>query len=89
MNFVQVAKDNTLFVRTYERGVEDETLACGTGITASGVISVLKGFAKSPVNIIAKGGDKLSVSMTVDNDKISDVVLEGPAVISFKGIVKV
>ncbi|MDR3306480.1 MAG: diaminopimelate epimerase [Endomicrobium sp.] len=89
VNFVQVAKNNTLFARTYERGVEDETLACGTGITASGVISVLKGFAKSPVNVIAKGGDKLSVSMMVENDKISDVVLEGPAIISFKGIVKV
>jgi diaminopimelate epimerase len=89
VNFVQVAKDNTLFVRTYERGVEDETLACGTGITASGIISVLKGFAKSPVNVIARGGDKLSVSMAVENDKVSDVVLEGPAVISFKGIVKV
>jgi diaminopimelate epimerase len=89
VNFVQLAKDNTLFVRTYERGVEDETLACGTGITASGIISVLKGFAKSPVNVIARGGGKLSVSMTVDNDKISDVVLEGPAVISFKGVVKV
>ncbi|MDR3196042.1 MAG: diaminopimelate epimerase [Endomicrobium sp.] len=89
VNFAQVAKDNTLFARTYERGVEDETLACGTGITASGVISVLKGFVKSPVNVIANGGDKLSVSMMVENDKISNVVLEGPAIISFKGIVKV
>ncbi|MDR1662860.1 MAG: diaminopimelate epimerase [Endomicrobium sp.] len=89
VNFVQVEKDNTIFVRTYERGVENETLACGTGITASGIISVLKGFVKSPVDVIAIGGDKLSVSMIVDNDKISSVVLEGPSVISFKGIVKV
>lgn len=89
VNFVQVAKDNTLFVRTYERGVEYETLACGTGIIASGVISVLKGFLESPVNVIARGGDKLSVSMVIDNNKISGIALEGPAVISFKGIVKV
>ncbi|MDR1122692.1 MAG: diaminopimelate epimerase [Endomicrobium sp.] len=89
VNFVQVAKNNTLFVRTYERGVEHETMACGTGIIASGIISVLKGFAESSVNVIARGGDKLSVSMTINNDKISDVVLEGSAIISFKGIVKV
>jgi diaminopimelate epimerase len=89
VNFVQVAKDNTLFVRTYERGVEGETLACGTGTTASGIISVMKGFLKSPVKVIAKGGDNLSVAMKIENDKISNVVLEGPAVISFKGTVKI
>jgi diaminopimelate epimerase len=89
VNFVEVIKDNTLIVRTYERGVENETLACGTGITASGIISVLKGFTKSPVNIIAKGGDKLSVSLKKIDNEISDVVLEGPALIAFKGVVKV
>jgi diaminopimelate epimerase len=91
VNFVEVAKDNTLIVRTYERGVEDETLACGTGITACGIISTLKGFAKSPVNIIAEGGDKLSVSLkdSGSSDKISNVILEGPAVIAFKGTFEV
>jgi diaminopimelate epimerase len=89
VNFVEIAKDNTLFVRTYERGVEDETLACGTGITASGIISALKGFAESPVNIIARGGDRLSVSLKNSRDKISNVVLEGPALIAFKGIVEI
>ncbi|BAG14125.1 diaminopimelate epimerase [Candidatus Endomicrobiellum trichonymphae] len=89
VNFVKVIKDNTLLVRTYERGVEDETLACGTGITASGIISVLKGFAASPVKVIARGGDKLSVSLRNPNDKISNVVLEGPALITFKGTVKI
>ncbi|GHT56852.1 diaminopimelate epimerase [Endomicrobiia bacterium] len=89
VDFVEVVKDNTLIVRTYERGVEDETLACGTGITASGIISVLKGFAKSPVNIIARGGDKLSVSLKNLGGKISDVILEGPAVVAFKGMVEI
>jgi diaminopimelate epimerase len=89
VNFVKVIKDNTLLVRTYERGVEDETLACGTGITASGIISVLKGFTDSPVKVIARGGDKLSVSLKNSNDKISNVVLEGPAIITFKGTVKI
>ncbi|MCA6079504.1 MAG: diaminopimelate epimerase [Endomicrobium sp.] len=90
VNFVKVIKeDNTLLVRTYERGVEGETLACGTGITASGIISVLRGFARSPVNIIARGGDRLSVSLKNLNDRISDVVLEGPALIVFKGVIEI
>ena len=89
VNFVKILGDNTIIVRTYERGVEDETLACGTGITASGIISVLRSFVKSPVNIIAKGGDRLSVSLRNFNDKIDNVVLEGPAYISFKGTVEI
>ncbi len=89
VNFVQVTDNNTLLVRTYERGVEDETLACGTGITASSIIAVLNGLAESPVNIIARGGDRLSVSFNVKNDVITNVVLEGPAVISFKGTVEI
>jgi diaminopimelate epimerase len=88
VNFVQVLEKNKLFVRTYERGVEDETLACGTGITASGIVSVLKGFTKSPVNIVSRGGDELSVSFGIDSNlQINNVVLEGPAVISFRGII--
>jgi diaminopimelate epimerase len=90
VNFVQLLNGDKLLVRTYERGVEDETLACGTGIIASGVISALKGFTKSPVDVISKGGDRLSVSFNIDlNMQISNVVLEGPVVISFKGIVNI
>ena len=90
VNFVQLLDVNRLFVRTYERGVEDETLACGTGITASGIVSVLKGFTKSPVGIVSKGGDRLSVSFNVGlNMQVNNVVLEGPAIISFKGIVNI
>ncbi|MDR0956631.1 MAG: diaminopimelate epimerase [Endomicrobium sp.] len=89
VNFVQVVKNNTIFVRTYERGIEAETLACGTGIIAAGIISVLKNFTKSPVNIIARGGDELSVSLKNLNNKIGNVVLEGPVVVAFNGIVKI
>ncbi|MCL2799037.1 MAG: diaminopimelate epimerase [Endomicrobia bacterium] len=89
VNFVRVLKDNTILVRTYERGVEGETLACGTGITASAIISGLKGFAKSPVNVVARGGDKLAVAFKTGDGKITGVVLEGPAVIAFKGTVKI
>ncbi|MDR1511829.1 MAG: diaminopimelate epimerase [Endomicrobium sp.] len=89
VNFVKIIDDNTLIVRTYERGVEDETLACGTGVTAAGIISVIRNFVKSPVNIISKGGDSLSVSLKNFNDEVSNVVLEGPAYVSFKGIVEI
>jgi diaminopimelate epimerase len=89
VNFVKVLDDSTIVVRTYERGIEDETLSCGTGITASGIISVLRGFVQSPVNVISKGGDKLVVSLKNSNGKISNIVLEGPVVISFKGVIEI
>ncbi|MDR2676791.1 MAG: diaminopimelate epimerase [Endomicrobium sp.] len=90
VNFVKVVSNNTLFVRTYERGVEDETLACGTGITASGIISVIKNFVKSPVSVVARGGDMLSVSSNIMGGcKVTNVVLEGPAVVVFKGMIDI
>lgn len=90
VNFVQLTDANTLLIRTYERGVEGETLACGTGITASSIIAGLKGITKSPVNVIARGGDRLSVSFTAgENKKVTNVTLEGPAVTAFKGVVKI
>jgi diaminopimelate epimerase len=89
VNFVKVEGNNTILVRTYERGVEEETLACGTGITASAIISGLKGFAKSPVRIIARGGDELNVSYKYDGKNITNVVLEGPALITFEGRVEI
>ena len=90
VNFVKLDKENnTLFVRTYERGVEGETLACGTGVTASSIISVILNKVKSPVHVITKGKDNLYVSCSIDNNKISNVFLEGPAIVAFTGIVKV
>jgi len=90
VNFVKITDDNTLLVRTYERGVEDETLACGTGVTASSIISVIKKKVLSPVHIITRGKDNLIVFCSVDdNMEISNVYLEGPAIVSFTGTVKV
>ncbi|AKL98141.1 diaminopimelate epimerase [Endomicrobium proavitum] len=89
VDFVQPTKDNTILVRTYERGVEGETLACGTGIIASAIISGLKGLAESPVKVIARGGDNLSVSFKTEAEKITNVILEGPAIISFTGVVNI
>lgn len=90
VNFVQVTSANKLLIRTYERGVEDETLACGTGITAAALAFVknvnLSGFQRIGVN--AKGGE-LFVDIEVGENCFSKIVLEGPASYVFKGEIDV
>jgi diaminopimelate epimerase len=91
VNFIQLLPDNTIFVRTYERGVEDETLSCGTGVVASAIASSLRGY-KSPVKVKTLGGE-LSVEFrtpdsTSENghsDKFTDIFLAGPAKLVFEG----
>ncbi|MEI8176297.1 MAG: diaminopimelate epimerase [Candidatus Omnitrophota bacterium] len=80
VNFVQVIDAKTLRVRTYERGVEDETLACGTGSTASALIAhYLKLTKKMPLLIRTHGGETLTVYFEFDGTGFSDVWLEGRA----------
>ncbi len=84
INFVEV-KDNHIFVRTFERGVEDETLSCGTGVTASAIASVLSGhFDSNSVNIVTKGGN-LNVEFKIEDKRITNIRLTGPATFVFKG----
>lgn len=78
VDFVEIRK-NSLFIRTYERGVEAETLACGTGVVASAFVSRVLGFDFSPVRVVVRGGDTLSVSFD-DGPR-----LEGPGKIVFSG----
>jgi diaminopimelate epimerase len=90
VDFVQMKDEHTIYVRTYERGVEDETLACGTGVVASAIISGLKTLVKSPVDCITRGGDTLRVSYTLNSSMdfvspVSNVYLEGPAEVTFTG----
>jgi diaminopimelate epimerase len=85
VNFVEVKSKKEIAVRTYERGVENETLACGTGSTASAVISVLKGFVEAPVTVVTRGGEKLRIDMQKKGDEISKVFLEGKAQFVYKG----
>jgi diaminopimelate epimerase len=84
VNFVQVERDR-LKIRTYERGVEDETLACGTGSVASALITNLLKYFSSPVTLITWGNDKLLVNFEVVNNDFSNVSLTGPAKIIFTG----
>ncbi|MCX6231844.1 MAG: diaminopimelate epimerase [Bacteroidetes bacterium] len=83
VNFAQIY-ENHLYVRTYERGVEDETLSCGTGVTASAIAYALDKNIQL-VNIETKGG-KLNVSFTKNiNKSFSEIYLEGEACLVFKG----
>ncbi|MFA7254569.1 MAG: diaminopimelate epimerase [Candidatus Omnitrophota bacterium] len=85
VNFVEVKGKKEIAVRTYERGVENETLACGTGSTASAVVSVLKGHVQSPVSVVTQGGEKLRIDMQKKGNEITKVFLEGKAQFVYKG----
>ncbi|MBD3295839.1 MAG: diaminopimelate epimerase, partial [Candidatus Omnitrophica bacterium] len=79
VDFVGETSNGTAGIRTYERGVEDETLACGTGNVAAAVVLGLLGKADSPVELRTMGGDTLKVYFSLSGSKITDVFLEGPA----------
>ena len=86
-NFVNVISPGSARIRTYERGVEDETLACGTGSVASALILGLLGKVSSPVKMRTESGEELAVHYKRDGNKITDVYLEGTAEIVFEGSV--
>jgi diaminopimelate epimerase len=92
VDFIQRQEDGSVFIRTYERGVEDETLACGTGSVAAAVISVInhegcgtKPHMKHRVCVKTKSGEVLRVYFTMSKKKIFDIWLEGLATVVFKG----
>ncbi len=89
VNFVQVLGPGHIRARTYERGVEGETLACGTGVTASALIAAeLRGFP-SPVRVQVQSGDTLEVSFDRNNGAFANVSLAGPAEFVFEGRMQV
>ena len=89
VNFVQVLGPNHVRVRTFERGVEGETLACGTGVTASALIASRVHKFSSPVKVQVQGGDQLEVSFKENNGDFSDVQLSGPAEFVFEGRIEI
>lgn len=95
VNFVELMDNNTIAVRTYERGVEDETLSCGTGVTAAALAASLNGY-HSPVNVKVKGGElRVEFAPKQNNASLSgsseesarfvDIFLIGPAKMVFEG----
>lgn len=88
VDFVKMRAGRVL-VRTYERGVEDETLACGTGLTASAVALALAGVVKPPVTLLARSGEKFRVWLKPSGEGACGVYIQGPAKIVFKGDITV
>ncbi|MDZ7626273.1 MAG: diaminopimelate epimerase [Ignavibacteriaceae bacterium] len=88
VNFV-VVKDGLINIRTYERGVESETLACGTGSVAAALICYVTKNLSVPVKIIPKSNEKLFVNFDVENSKVRNLSLTGPAKVTFTGEMKI
>jgi diaminopimelate epimerase len=88
VNFAQV-DGNRVLVRTYERGVEDETLACGTGVTAVAILAHLVHQIEKPVSLRVAGGDTLEVDFNIDGETIDQVTLTGPAMAVYSGSIEI
>ncbi len=88
-DFVKIVDKKNIRVRTYERGVEDETLACGTGSVASALIAAETEKMASPVTVETRSGEKLKVYFDMIDGNFKNVYLEGTARLVFKGVIKV
>ncbi len=89
VNFVEDKGDDKLFVRTYERGVEDETFSCGTGVTASALVCHHNDVGYNEVNVETKGGNLIVKYDRSYDNKYSNIWLCGPAEKAFDGKVEV
>ena len=84
VNFICPIKDDTIGIRTYERGVEDETLACGTGSVAGALILARKVKIDGPINVLTRSGGKLKIYYKENNATYQDVYLEGDARVIYR-----
>lgn len=85
VNFVQIMDSGNIHVRTYERGVEAETLACGTGVVAAALVTTVRGLTTPPVSVTTKGNDVLIVHLDETDPMAGNVYLEGNASIVYRG----
>jgi diaminopimelate epimerase len=84
-NFMKRVGPDRLALRTYERGVEDETLACGTGAIASVLVAAIRGMVNSPVTVETRGGEDLIIHFERKGDAFDNVWLEGNTTIVYEG----
>ncbi|MEO8440442.1 MAG: diaminopimelate epimerase [Spartobacteria bacterium] len=88
-NFSEQRGPRHIAIRTYERGVEDETLACGTGVVASAIIFAAQENVTGPIEVLVRGGDTLQVGFNRTGDRFTEVTLTGPADFVFDGTIEV
>jgi diaminopimelate epimerase len=89
VNFIEKRGPKEILVRTYERGVEDETLACGTGVVASALIFAASEKVDGPIGITVRSGSELSVDFKRAGDSFTNVTLTGPAEFAFEGTIEI
>ena len=89
VNFLKRREDKKISIRTYERGVEDETLACGTGVVASALIFAAVEKIDGPIGVLVRGGNELQVAFEKRGDQFTNVTLTGPADFVFEGTIEV
>ncbi|MBV9009233.1 MAG: diaminopimelate epimerase [Verrucomicrobia bacterium] len=87
VNFLEKRGANEIAIRTYERGVESETLACGTGVVASALIFAATEKANAPIAVHVRGGSELSVGFERKGERFTNVTLTGPAEFVFEGTI--
>ncbi len=87
-NFSEERGSHTIAIRTYERGVEDETLACGTGVVASAILFAANANLAGPIEVLVRGGDSLQVDFVRRGDAFTNVTLSGPADFVFDGMIE-
>ena len=88
-NFIRLREDGGIDIRTYERGVEDETLACGTGSIAAALIANLGGHGTSPAPVYTRGGPILKIHFERAGETFSRIQLEGEARVVYHGVMDV
>jgi len=88
VNFIEI-NDDRILIRTYERGVEDETFACGTGAAAAAIIGNIKFGIEPPVSLLTKGGDELIVDFVVNGSDFTNISLTGPVKEVFNGEISI
>jgi diaminopimelate epimerase len=85
VNFLRVMDSHNISIRTYERGVEDETFACGTGSVASALACAALGLVGSPVSVHTRGGEVIAVYFEQKGSQFSNVFMEGNTAVAYEG----
>jgi diaminopimelate epimerase len=89
VNFLEKRGPRKIAIRTYERGVENETLACGTGVVASALIFGATENVDGPIGVLVRGGDELTVGFKRHGKSFANVTLAGPAEFVFEGMIEI